>query len=76
MSTINEKYNGEMVMSVKTKNALRSIGFVVLTVILLIIGYMFYSPTILVGVTGILVPVGLFVLLLISFYLLILSTRY
>lgn len=75
MLTMPEKYDGEM-MTMKTKNMLRTLGFIVLGVIILAIGYIFYYPTILIGVTGILVPVGLFVFLLLAFYLLILSTKY
>lgn len=75
MLTIPERYDGEM-MTMRTKNMLRTIGFIVLGVIILTIVYIFYFPTILIGVTGILVPIGLFVLLLVAFYLLILSTKY
>lgn len=75
MLTIPEKYDGEM-MTMRTKNMLRTLGFIVLGIIILAIGYIFYYPTILVGVTGILIPIGLFVFLLLSFYLLILSTKY
>ena len=74
MLTIPERYDGEM-MTMRTKNMLRTIGFIVLGVIILTIVYIFYFPTILIGVTGILVPIGLFVLLLVAFYLLILSTK-
>lgn len=75
MLTIPEKYEGEM-MTMRTKNMLRTLGFVVLGIIILAIGYIFYYPTILIGVTGILIPIGLFVFLLLAFYLLILSTKY
>ena len=75
MLTMPEKYEGEM-MTMRTKNMLRTLGFVVLGIIILAIGYIFYYPTILIGVTGILIPIGLFVFLLLAFYLLILSTKY
>ncbi len=75
MLTMPEKYEGEM-MTMRTKNMLRTLGFIVLGVIILAIGYIFYYPTILIGVTGILIPIGLFVFLLLAFYLLILSTKY
>ena len=75
MLTLNEEMDGEL-MTMRTKNMLRAVGFLVLALIILLIGYMFYSPTILVGAAGIFVPTGLFALLLLSFYLLILSTKY
>jgi uncharacterized membrane protein len=75
MLAIQEKFDGEM-MTMRTKNLFRAMGFIVLGVIILAIGYIFYFPAILMGVSGILVPVGLFVLLLVAFYLLILSTKY
>ena len=75
MLTIQENADGEL-MTMRTKNIFRMIGFISLAIIIIGIAYIFYNPTILMGVTGILVPIGLFVLLLLAFYLLILSTKY
>lgn len=75
MLTIPEEIDGEMI-TMRTKNIFRMVGFMSLALILLVIAYIFYNPTILMGVTGILVPISLFVLLLLAFYLLILSTKY
>lgn len=75
MLTTLEEIDGET-MTMRTKNIFRTIGFIALGIIILVIGYIFYNPTILMGVLGILVPIGLFVLLLMAFYLLILSTKY
>lgn len=75
MLTITESTDGEL-MTMRTKNIFRIIGFVALFLIVMLVAYIFYNPTILMGVAGILVPTGLFVLLLLAFYLLILSTKY
>lgn len=70
-----EQFEGDA-LSMKTKTMLRALGFTLLGLIICAIGYMFYSPGILVGAVGIFYPIGLFVLLLMAFFLLITSTRY
>ncbi|MBL7996844.1 hypothetical protein JNM05_15865 [bacterium] len=75
MMTITESTDGEL-MTMKSKNIFRTIGIVALFLIVMVVAYIFYDPTILMGVAGIFVPVSLFILLLLAFYLLILSTKY
>jgi len=62
-------------VTMQNKTILRVSGFSILAAIVVAIGYVFYSPGILSGSTGVFFPIGLFALLLISFYLLILSTK-
>ncbi|MBX7150877.1 hypothetical protein K1X84_04515 [bacterium] len=68
-----EQINVEEIM--RNKTLLRITGFLLLGVILTSIGYIFYSPHVLTGNTGIFYPVALFATLLLAFYLLILSTK-
>lgn len=39
------------------------------------IGYVYYVPSVLSGIMGVLFPIGLFVVLLAAFYFLIMSTK-
>ena len=74
MSAMTPIIEGETI-TMKTRVFLRATGFLLLSIILLIIGLIFYYPAMLTGMAGILIPLGLFGLLLLAFYLLILSTK-
>lgn len=74
MEIMSENIQGDEMAS-KGKVALRALGFMILALIIASIAVIFNSPSILMGITGILFPIGLFIMLLIAFYLLILSTK-
>lgn len=59
----------------KNTRVIRAIGFFILALLFLAIAFVFYSPQILVGAFGLLFPIGIFLLLLVAFYLLIMSTK-
>ncbi len=59
----------------KNKTFLRIIGFTILGFLFLAIAFVFYSPQVLVGTFGLLFPISIFLLLLVAFYLLIMSTK-
>ncbi len=54
---------------------IRIIGFSILGLLFVALAFVFYAPHILVGIFGLLFPIGIFLLLLIAFYLLIMSTK-
>ncbi len=74
MTTTTQNLEGD-VITMKTRVFLRMTGFLLLSAIIFIVVLIFYYPAILTGFSGILIPVGLFGMLLLSFYLLILSTK-
>jgi uncharacterized membrane protein len=74
MTAMPQQFEGESI-TMKTRIYLRALGFLLLSAIVLVIVLIFYYPAILTGFAGILIPMGLFGMLLLSFYLLILSTK-
>ena len=74
MTAMTQNIEGDAI-TMKTRVFLRAIGFLLLSAILFVITLLFYYPGILAGFVGILIPIGLFGMLLLAFYLLILSTK-
>lgn len=65
----------EETMSTRTRNLLRWFGFGLLTFIVAVVILLFLKPVLLAGVLGIVVPIGMFAILLVAFYLIIMSTK-
>lgn len=59
----------------ENRNVMRVVGFSLLSILFVSIAFVFYMPQVLVGPLGLVFPIGLFVLLLVAFYLLIISTK-
>ncbi len=59
----------------KNRRIMRTVGIMLLLLDLASIAYVFYVPAVLHGVIGFFFPIGLFLMLLLAFYFLILSTR-
>jgi uncharacterized membrane protein len=74
MTAMTQKIEGDAI-TMKTRVFLRAIGFLLLSAILFMLTLIFYYPGILTGFVGVLIPMGLFGMLLLAFYLLILSTK-
>ena len=66
---------GEQVMPIKNKLVLRYASFFMLLTLLLAIAVAYFVPELLSGTIGILFPISLFAVLLLAFYLLILSIK-
>jgi hypothetical protein len=71
----NKKPVDPFVTEQKSKSMYRLFGIILLLLIVLIIITLFKYPSLLTGVTGIFVPVSLFIVLLTAFYFFIFSLK-
>lgn len=62
--------------TMKSRFLLRLIGLLLMVVDIAAITYVYYVPSVLTGSLGVMFPVGLFIILLMAFYFLIMSTRH
>ena len=61
--------------TMRSRTAMRMIGFLLLVVLGLALTLIFFLPDLLMGIVGLLYPIGLFAILLLAFYLILLSIR-